>query len=252
MERKIPVPGQKYIHFQNRPYQIICVADYAVTREKLVVYQALSGDFGCYVMPLAEFLKPVDRQKYPSVRQTYVFEEADVIREKSETERIGRSLEINRHEIEIMDLDAEDAEEASMQEKESQSQRTEASVHAESQPQRTASVQEESQLQRTATVQAESQPQKTVTGQAESQSQKTEAEEEGQADPALLEFLDAETLEEKYNILISLRDRITDHMIDNIAVCLDVVIPEGKTDWRYQQLLIAVRTMQRYENVRLR
>lgn len=240
MERKIPVPGQKYIHFQNRPYQIICVADYAVTREKLVVYQALSGDFGCYVMPLAEFLKPVDRQKYPSVRQTYVFEEADVIREKSETERIGRSLEINRHEIEIMDLDAEDAEEASMQEKESQSQRTEASVHAESQPQRTASVQEESQLQRTATVQAESQP------------QKTEAEEEGQADPALLEFLDAETLEERYNILISLRDRITDHLIDSIAVCLDVVIPEGKTDWRYQQLLIAVRTMQRYENVRLR
>lgn len=240
MERKIPVPGQKYIHFQNRPYQIICVADYAVTREKLVVYQALSGDFGCYVMPLAEFLQPVDRQKYPSVRQTYVFEEADVIREKSETERIGRSLEINRHEIEIMDLDAEDAEEASMQEKESQSQRTEASVHAESQPQRTASVQEESQLQRTATVQAESQP------------QKTEAEEEGQADPALLEFLDAETLEERYNILISLRDRITDHLIDSIAVCLDVVIPEGKTDWRYQQLLIAVRTMQRYENVRLR
>ena len=227
MERKIPVPGQKYIHFQNRPYQIICVADYAVTREKLVVYQALSGDFGCYVMPLAEFLQPVDRQKYPSVRQTYVFEEADVIREKSETERIGRSLEINRHEIEIMDLDAEDAEEASMQEKESQSQRT-------------ASVQEESQLQRTATVQAESQP------------QKTEAEEEGQADPALLEFLDAETLEERYNILISLRDRITDHLIDSIAVCLDVVIPEGKTDWRYQQLLIAVRTMQRYENVRLR
>ena len=228
MERKIPVPGQKYIHFQNRPYQIICVADHAVTREKLVVYQALSGDFGCYVMPLAEFLQPVDRRKYPSVRQTYVFEEADVIREKSETDRIGRSLEINRHEIEIMDLDAEDAEEASMQERESQSQREEA------------------------TMQAESQLQRTVTGQAESQSQKTEAEEEGQADPALLEFLDAETLEEKYNILISLRDRITDHMIDSIAVCLDVVIPEGKTDWRYQQLLIAVRTMQRYENVRLR
>lgn len=73
-----------------------------------------------------------------------------------------------------------------------------------------------------------------------------------QTDPALLAFLDADTLEEKYNVLVSVQGRITDYLIDSFAVCLDVVIPEGEVDTRYRQLLSSIRTMQKYESNRLR
>lgn len=94
-----------------------------------------------------------------------------------------------------------------------------------------------------------------VTGSAaqETRGQRTtgSAAEDG-VNPKLLAFFDADTLEEKYNILISMRDEVDDHLINSMAVVLDVVIPEGEVDDRYEQLKSCIRTKQRYETQRLR
>lgn len=88
--------------------------------------------------------------------------------------------------------------------------------------------------------------------QADKTPREYRSREEEQADPALLRFLDADTLEEKCQVIKSLEHSITDRLIDNFAVTLDLVIPDGRLDDRYQQLLSSVRTMQKFETSRFR
>lgn len=71
-------------------------------------------------------------------------------------------------------------------------------------------------------------------------------------DPLVLEFLDAGSYGERLTILDSLHNRITDDMINTMAVSVDLEIKEGEIEDRYAELRNCLRTFEKYECNRLR
>lgn len=76
--------------------------------------------------------------------------------------------------------------------------------------------------------------------------EKSVAAEESISDK-MMDFLDTNSWEEKYNILVSMRNEITDSMIDIMAASLDTVIAEGPLQKRYDDLKYTISTHQKYE-----
>jgi len=66
--------GGIYKHFKGNYYKVICIATHSETKEKMVVYVAMYGDYEYYVRPYDMFNSKVDTEKYPDVEQEYRFE----------------------------------------------------------------------------------------------------------------------------------------------------------------------------------
>ncbi len=199
-----PLPGEKYLHFKNKLYQVIAVAKHSETMEPYVVYQALYGDFGVYIRPYDMFVSEVDHEKYPEVTQKYRFAYVDHTKNETLRTECAEHKKIPVHQNVEQQENVPDVTAAVS----------------------TAELQEQNMVQR-------------------------ESDVEEQINPWLLRFLDTDTMEEKYQIVCDIKNDITDRLIDDLAVAVDVVIPEGKLTDRYEQLKYCIRTRQKYEQTSL-
>ena len=213
----IPKPHEIYKHFKGNLYQVVTIAEHSETGEQLVIYQALYGDFKTYARPLVMFTGEVDRQRYPEETQRFRFElqGTDADRQIRETEAAGVEHPVS----------------------------TQTTVTA-SQPaaaQATPIVAQNIAAQATATA-----AQTTIAPVSPAE------DEEPALDPLVLEFLDADSYEEKLNILAGLHHRITNEMITTMAISCDIEVNDGEPEERYEELKNCLLTMEKFECNRLR
>lgn len=71
-------------------------------------------------------------------------------------------------------------------------------------------------------------------------------------DPVLLAFLDADTYEEKLNILTGSRKNLTDRILNHMAISIDCMISDGDMEDKISSLIYCLKTHARFENKRLR
>ena len=76
MLRHTPLPGEIYLHFKGKRYEIIAIACHSETEEELVIYKRC-GEERIFARPLAMFCSEVDREKYPDAMQRRRFEKHD-------------------------------------------------------------------------------------------------------------------------------------------------------------------------------
>ncbi|MCR5374229.1 MAG: hypothetical protein K6E39_02515 [Lachnospiraceae bacterium] len=63
-------------------------------------------------------------------------------------------------------------------------------------------------------------------------------------------FLDANTYDEKYNIIRLNPDLMTDKVIDTLAAAMDTIISDGPIDRRYEDLKGIILTNRKFEVIR--
>ena len=68
----------------------------------------------------------------------------------------------------------------------------------------------------------------------------------------VLAYLDADTCKEKLQILTTMKDRLTDQMINTMAIAIDVEVKPGDITERYEELKNCLATRERFECRRLR
>ncbi len=277
MNRQKPINGELYYHFKGKMYQIVGVAIHSETREELVIYQALYGDFKIYARPLEMFMSEVDSVKYPDVKQRYRFTrvkvdefgnksfiEEDFSKNKNTTipnvivasATVGADINNNK-ETPIKEL----VEEVNKNEEPKIAINTTSVVNdfddEKAQSFKKSVIEVSTNVGETDNKEHEfkNNIEKTARRKSPMFDYSKRREEVVEDDyvvpegvnPKLIEFLDSDSYEERYNILVSLRDEITDKLVDDIAVSIDVVIPEGPLWQRYDDLKSALRLRQKYE-----
>ena len=215
MERQLVIGGF-YRHFKNKLYQVKAIAYHSETKEKMVVYQALYGDYSLYVRPYDMFMSEVDKKKYPDIYQRYRFEQvypdgSDMPHVKAQERddcniAITQSVKENNEDINSIYDNGNKAQNVMEQDN---------------------SI-EHDNIHKNNDIQDE------------------------QVNPLLMEFLDAEDYQQKLNILTGMRSKLDDKLIDAMAASMEIEVPEGPIDKRYASLRSCILTHAKFECVRLR
>lgn len=245
----IPRPQEIYRHFKGNLYQVVAVAEHSETGEKLVVYQALYGDFKTYARPLEMFTDRVDRGKYPDADQEFRFalQGPDSDRQKRETPAAAEEVKEK-----APAADAEGKEKVLAVAEEAKEE-TPAMVE-EAKEKAPAAAEEAKEKTPAVTVEAKEKAKENAPAVAvkEEAPAALPDDQEGILDPLLLEFLDADTYEQRLNILAAAHHRITQDMITTMAISCDLEVNDGELEERYETLKRCLITMEKYECNRLR
>lgn len=87
-----------------------------------------------------------------------------------------------------------------------------------------------------------------VMEEVSSEQSDVETEEESiTIDPLLEAYLDTDSYREKLNILHGLQHRITEHMLNTMAIVIDFELPEGDIQTKYDALNDCLLTKEKYE-----
>ena len=297
---RIPGTGELYRDLTNHIYQIVASATDARTGEKLIIYQALYGDYGVYVRPLVQFagegedgqclFEKIDKAENQSDREMGGADYQSVGRMRESEHQfglkpkrqLGESLNdpkrqsdgnlgdpqrqsdegLDRSEQQTGGMDKSEWHTVDNDNGKQQSSYTRQQLRP-----RTQSPAESKRALRQNVMDTSAYGQGTYYDerrrrQMEEREQRREmfrktgrhesATEELRANPCLMKFLEANTYEEKFQVLNEIQNDITDRLIDDIAVVLDVVIPEGELNDRFHQLRNIILTRQKYEISRFR
>lgn len=189
--------GQFYRHFKGGLYQVMAIATHSETKEKMVVYQALYGDYEIYVRPYDMFASEVDHEKYPQVKQVYRF-----------TQVHPEEMEEESDKVEVPDLTLE--------------------LDESMEPEQSA---------------VEEEPKK----MSEDQPAQEKQDVSGGINPILLEFLDADTLEEKMHIMTFYRNQMDEALLNSIAISLDLVVDKKGLQETYDEIMNCLSMMKHFE-----
>lgn len=232
MERQLVINGF-YRHFKDKLYQVKGIAIHSETKEKMVIYQGLYGEYEMYVRPYDMFLSEVDHVKYPDVEQKYRFELIDI--------KTGEALE---------DISA-DNEEGFARASSPVTGENNTDIVSEAATGKVTDIVPEAATGKVTDVVPEAATGKLTDIVPEADISQQESTDK-QEDSKLIRFLDAYDYKEKLDILTSMRGELNDGLIDIMAESIEVAVPEGDMTERYNSLRKCLLAHTKYEGLRLR
>lgn len=244
MERQLVIGGF-YRHFKNKLYQVKAIAYHSETKEKMVVYQALYGDYSLYVRPYDMFMSEVDKKKYPDIYQKYRFEQ--IYPDGSDMPHVKAQ---ERDDCNIVIMQAEKENNAAINSR-YDNDNTSQNVIVQDNSIEHDNIQKKNDIESggaeaDTSIKHDSKYDRTDTIDSTSDIQ------EEQVNPLLMEFLDAEDYQQKLNTLTGMRSKLDDKLIDAMAASMEIEVPEGPIDKRYASLRSCILTHAKFECVRLR